>query len=158
VFQHGCLAAATEIRHAECVYGVDVAGLAATAPTDLGLLSSKMDISEMDIPSPLPPAALEILLALSKGPTHGYGILQAVRDHSRHVRLGTGSLYRHLSRLIDAGLVGEVQPKTSADPRRGSSYLLTGRGSRVLAAERDRLAALVRSLDSAARRVRNGSA
>jgi len=107
--------------------------------------------------STLSPVVLEILLALSKGPLHGYGILQAVRLQSRRVRLGTGSLYRHLSKLIDAGLVSETKPRAGADPRRGGSYALTARGLRALAAERDRLAALVTSLDAATRRVRTDS-
>ncbi|HEY3886785.1 MAG TPA: PadR family transcriptional regulator [Vicinamibacterales bacterium] len=108
--------------------------------------------------STLSSASLEILLALSQGPTHGYGILQAVREHGNGVRLGTGSLYRHLSKLIDAGLVGEHKAKAFDDPRRGTSYVLTARGARALSAERDRLASLVTSIDAAARRMRNGSA
>jgi DNA-binding PadR family transcriptional regulator len=107
--------------------------------------------------SMLSPAALEILLALSQGPAHGYGILRAVREHRQGVRLGTGSLYRHLSKLIDAGLVVEHKPKASDDPRRGTSYLLAPRGARTLSAERDRLANLVTAIDAAARRIRNGS-
>ena len=105
----------------------------------------------------LSPAALEILLALSQGPTHGYGILRTVREHAPGVRLGTGSLYRHLSKLIDAGLVGEHKPKASDDPRRGTTYLLTPRGARTLWAERDRLANLVTAIDAATRRVRKSS-
>ncbi len=113
----------------------------------------------MDMFDPLAPASLHILLALSEGPAHGYGILQAVReDASGSVRLGTGSLYRHLSKLIDAGFVSEVQPGPSADPRRGNSYRLTARGRQALAVERERLAALVTTLDAAARRLRKGSA
>jgi DNA-binding PadR family transcriptional regulator len=104
-------------------------------------------------------APLHILLAVSEGPIHGYGILQSVRDRSGGaVRLGTGSLYRHLSRLIAAGLVAEVQAAPSADPRRGSSYKLTARGRQALSEERDRAAALLASLNAATRRVRRGPA
>ena len=110
----------------------------------------------MDMSTPLPAAPLHILLALSEGPIHGYGILQSVRERSGAVRLGTGSLYRHLSRLIAAGLVAEVQPAPSADPRRGSSYRLTARGRQALSEERDRAAALLASLNAATRRVRRG--
>ncbi len=112
----------------------------------------------MDTLAPLAPAALHILLALSEGPSHGYGILQAVREGSpAGVRLGTGSLYRHLSKLIDAGLVAESQAASPGDPRRSSTYRLTPRGRQALVTERQRLAALVASLDAAARRVRKGS-
>ena len=113
----------------------------------------------MDISAPLSSAPLHILLALSEGPVHGYGILQSVRERSGGtVRLGTGSLYRHLSRLIAAGLVAEGKPGAPSDPRRGTSYRLTPKGGHALAAERDRVAALLTSLNAAARRLRRGSA
>lgn len=112
----------------------------------------------MDMSAPIPSVPLHILLALSEGPIHGYGILQNVRERSGGaVKLGTGSLYRHLSKLIAAGLVTEVKAGPSGDPRRGSSYRLTSRGRQALAAERNRVAALLASLDAAARRVRRGS-
>jgi len=112
----------------------------------------------MDMSTPIAPAPLHILLALSEGPVHGYGILQIVRDRSGGaVKLGTGSLYRHLSKLIVAGLVAEVKAGSSADPRRGSSYRLTPRGRQALAVERDRVAALLDSLNAAARGLRRGS-
>ena len=104
----------------------------------------------MDMSVPLPPAPFHILLALIEGASHGYGILQAVREQSGgRVPLGTGSLYRHLSRLIDAGLVAERPAARDADPRRGTSYRLTPKGRQTLADERDRLAGLVRALDAA---------
>ena len=113
----------------------------------------------MDMSTPLAPVPLHILLALSEGPVHGYGILQSVRERSGGaVRLGTGSLYRHLSKLIGSGLVAESKAASSVDPRRGTSYRLTARGGEALAAERDRVAALLASLNAAARRVRRGSA
>ena len=112
----------------------------------------------MDISTPLSSVPLHILLALSEGPVHGYGILQSVRERSGGtVKLGTGSLYRHLSTLIAAGLVTEVKPAASADPRRRSSYRLTARGGQALAAERDRVAALLASLNAATRRLRGSS-
>jgi len=112
----------------------------------------------MDMSTALPTVPLHILLALSEGSLHGYGILQAVRERSGGgVKLGTGSLYRHLSKLMAAGLVAEVAPGASADPRRRSSYRLTSRGRQTLTAERDRVAALLASLNAAARRIRGGS-
>jgi DNA-binding PadR family transcriptional regulator len=112
----------------------------------------------MDMSTPLSSVPLHILLALSDGPVHGYGILQSVRNRSGGtVRLGTGSLYRHLSKLIEAGLVAEGAVPSS-ERRRGTSYRLTAKGGQALAAERDRVAALLASLTAAARRVRRGSA
>jgi DNA-binding PadR family transcriptional regulator len=113
----------------------------------------------MDMSVPLAPAPFHILLALLDGPTHGYGLLQAVREQSAgRVPLGTGSLYRHLSRLIDAGLVSETQAERGADPRRGTYYRLTATGRQVLADERDRLAGLVRALDGLRGASRKGPA
>jgi len=113
----------------------------------------------MDMSVPLPPAPFHILLAVLDGPTHGYGLLQAVREQSAgRVPLGTGSLYRHLSRLIDAGLIAETQGERGADPRRGTYYRLTATGRQVLADERDRLAGLVRALDGLRGASRKGPA
>ncbi|HET7617017.1 MAG TPA: PadR family transcriptional regulator [Vicinamibacterales bacterium] len=99
----------------------------------------------MDISSPLKPAVFHILLALAEHDAHGYAIMRAVREQSAgRVPLQTGSFYRHLSRLIGAGLVAEAPArKTPDDPRRGPSYRLTGRGRQVLAAEKQRLTELV---------------
>jgi DNA-binding PadR family transcriptional regulator len=106
-------------------------------------------MSESDMSKPLPPAPFLILVALLGGDIHGYGLLQAVRDQSRgRVPIGTGSLYRHLSKLIDAGLVVELEAPAKVDPRRGTYYRLTPRGRRVLVAERERLHSLVRAFDT----------
>ena len=54
----------------------------------------------------LKPADLHILLALSKSPRHGYGLMQDVEtESSGEVRLELGSLYRLLARLLDEGLI-----------------------------------------------------
>ena len=75
---------------------------------------------------PLKPAAFHILLALADGDSHGYAIMQAVREQSAgRVPLQTGSFYRHLTRLIDLGLVAEAPaPRSVEDPRRGTHYRL----------------------------------
>jgi DNA-binding PadR family transcriptional regulator len=99
----------------------------------------------MDISPPLKPAVLHILLALSEKDSHGYGVMQAVRDQSGgRVPLRTGSFYRHLSKLIADGMVDEAPARRGADdPRRGAYYRLTPRGRQRLASERRRLADLV---------------
>ena len=113
----------------------------------------------MDTSPPLPPAPFHILLAMLDGPAHGYGLLQTVREQSGgRVPLGTGSLYRHLSRLIGAGLVTETRAERGADPRRGTYYRLTPAGRQALADERDRLAGLVRALDGMRGASRKGPA
>jgi DNA-binding PadR family transcriptional regulator len=96
---------------------------------------------------PLPDAELEILLALAEGEAHGYAVMRAVEERSRgRTRLGPGTLYAALKRLLVAGLIeesGEVLGD-EGEPSRRRCYRLTQFGSRVLAAELDRLSALVR--------------
>ena len=114
----------------------------------------------MDISEPLKPAVLHILLALAEQERHGYAIMQAVRDQSGGaVPLRTGSFYRHLSQLIDAGLVTEVNGRPAGDdPRRGAYYRLTPRGRDALQSERARLVDLLAAFPHARRATRKGQA
>ena len=90
------------------------------------------------------PAVLHILLALAEEERHGYAIMQAVQEQSGGaVPLRTGSFYRHLSTVIDAGWVAESAAPSGADPRRGTYYRLTPRGRQALDAERRRLVNLI---------------
>jgi DNA-binding PadR family transcriptional regulator len=111
---------------------------------------SILDISEIMATEPLKPAIFHILLALASGDSHGYAVMQAVRDQSGgRVPLQTGSFYRHLSRLIDLGLVAEAPaPRQVEDPRRGTHYRLTPRGRQALELERQHLSSLVTSMNA----------
>jgi len=95
---------------------------------------------------PLPDAELEILLALAEGEAHGYAIMQAVERRSEgRTRLGPGTLYAALKRLLVARLIEETgERRAERDDSRRRYYRVTDFGSRVLAAELDRLSALVR--------------
>src|SRR5260370_42044359 len=89
---------------------------------------------------PLAPATLHILLALAAEDLHGYGIMQEVQRQSEgRYRLGPGTLYDNLARLVRARMVAE----TEQDARR-KYYRLTTTGRRVLAAEVERLETVVR--------------
>ena len=67
---------------------------------------------------PLPPAAFHILLALADGDRHGYAIIQEVAARTGgEVRLGAGTLYRSIQRMVEQGLIEE----TAARPRRSST-------------------------------------
>jgi DNA-binding PadR family transcriptional regulator len=118
------------------------------------------DMSKTDISAPLKPAVFHILLTLADAPVHGYAAMQAVRERSGgSVRLSTGSFYRHLSKLLDDGLVEEAPGRPADDdPRRGAYYRITSNGRQLLARERDRLAALVAALDALRPASRRGRA
>ena len=96
---------------------------------------------------PLPDAELEILLALVGGEAHGYAMMQAVEQRSGgRTRLGPGTLYAALKRLLAGRLIEESEERRDAerDHARRRYYRLSDFGSRVLEAELDRLTALVR--------------
>jgi DNA-binding PadR family transcriptional regulator len=88
---------------------------------------------------PLTPAVFHILLALSDGPLHGYGIMRAVEESTESAqRMGPGTIYGSIQRMEEAGLV-EEQP---AHGGRRRVFALTGEGSKALEAESARLARL----------------
>jgi len=91
---------------------------------------------------PLSATDFQLLLALTAGELHGYAINKSVREASGgRVRIGLGSLYRILARLLNSGLVEESESdddESGGGPtRRG--YRLTESGQAVLRAEVSRL-------------------
>jgi len=93
---------------------------------------------------PLSPATLHVLLALASGDLHGYAIMQEVARHSGgQYKIGPGTLYDNLKKLLAAGLVEEL-PESGDDTRGRRTYRLTRLGSAVLAAETDRLTGVLR--------------
>jgi len=94
---------------------------------------------------PLSPPALHILLTLVHEDRHGYGIMQEVaRQSDNRYRLGPGTLYDNLEKLLNQGVVEESARRSSADDPRRRYYRLTGFGRRLLATEITRLEGLVR--------------
>lgn len=94
---------------------------------------------------PLSPAALHILLALAGEDLHGYGImLEVTRQSDGQYKLGPGTLYDNLRKLMVQGCVEEVQRRTEDEDSRRRYYRLTGPGRRVFAAEVARLEGVVR--------------
>jgi DNA-binding PadR family transcriptional regulator len=108
---------------------------------------------------PLPLAAFQILLALAGEDRHGYGIIKEVARQSQgHYRLGSGTLYDNLQKLMDRGLVGETTARASkADPPR-RYYRLTEFGRRVLEADLVRLKTVLREARLHLRTVESGKA
>lgn len=100
---------------------------------------------------PLSPAVFHILLALTAGERHGYGIMQeTARTSDGKVTLGPGTLYRSLRRLLADGLIEESdeRPVPELDDERRHYYRLTPFGLQVARAEAQRLASLVRIAQS----------
>ena len=100
---------------------------------------------------PLKPVDLQLLLALAERELHGYGLVQAIAEHTDGlIALEPGNLYRVVKRLLDDGLVVEAPRRDAPDlgEERRRYYRITPLGSRVLAAELQRLDALVRSVQA----------
>jgi DNA-binding PadR family transcriptional regulator len=94
---------------------------------------------------PLSPATLHILLSLAAEDRHGYGIMQEVaRQSEGRYKLGPGTLYDNLQKLLSSGLVEESRRRDPDDDPRRRYYRLTGAGRGVLAAEIERLETVVR--------------
>lgn len=93
---------------------------------------------------PLAPATLHILLALAGEDLHGYGIMQEVlRQSEGRYKLGPGTLYDNLQRLMEQSMVQEVSASGRENSRR-RYYRLSSLGRGVLAAEISRLEGVVR--------------
>jgi DNA-binding PadR family transcriptional regulator len=92
---------------------------------------------------PLTRPVFHILLALSDGERHGYGIMQEVSaDTGGSLQLGPGTLYGCLKRMLSARLVEESdeRPDPGLDDERRRYYRMTDLGFRTLRAEAERLA------------------
>lgn len=88
--------------------------------------------------APLTPAVLHILLALSTGERHGYGIMKQVEaDSQGKVKMGPGTLYGSIGRMTEAGLVRESDKRIDPemDDERRIYYQLTGAGRAALEVE-----------------------
>jgi DNA-binding PadR family transcriptional regulator len=122
--------------------------------------------SESAKSAPLSSATLHILLALAGGNLHGYGIIKEVtRNSDGHYRLGPGTLYDNLKKLMDAGLVADAATSSSSKRKPVSSkeddrrfYTLTKDGKNALAAEVDRLQSVVREAKLRLQEARTGKA
>lgn len=96
---------------------------------------------------PLPHATLHILLALRDGEKHGYAIMREAEEMSDGtVKMGPGTLYGSIKRMLADGLIDESdeRPDPDLDDQRRRYYRLTGLGERVCDAEVARLRALIK--------------
>ncbi|RIK32347.1 MAG: PadR family transcriptional regulator [Anaerolineae bacterium] len=100
----------------------------------------------MSATPPLTPAVFHILLALSSGERHGYGIMKQVEsDTQGKVTMGPGTLYGSLKRMLDAGLVRESDKRVDPemDDERRIYYQITGVGTQALNVELERYKRIV---------------
>ena len=95
---------------------------------------------------PLTPVVLHILLALADEPQgkHGYAVAREVEELTEgQIRMGPGTVYGSIQRMLDAALIEERRARTSEEDGRRRYYRLTPFGRRVLALELSRLASVV---------------
>jgi DNA-binding PadR family transcriptional regulator len=117
------------------------------------MTETKSSAAEKPVDSflPLTPAVFHILLTLADGEAHGYAVMQEVtRRSGGAVRLGPGTLYGAISRLLEDKIIveSEERPDPEMDDTRRRYYRLTKLGGRVLAAETERLSDLVKAARS----------
>ena len=95
---------------------------------------------------PLPTATFHILVALSEADRHGYAIMQEVAERTGgKTRLNPGTLYTTIRRLLDQGVIVELddRPDPDDDDERRRYYRLTPFGRQVAQLELARLGDLV---------------
>lgn len=95
---------------------------------------------------PLTPVVLHMLLALAdaRQGKHGYAVAREVEELTDgQIRMGPGTLYGSIERMLDAALIEEHRPKVADDDERRRYYRLTGFGRRVLSLELERLESVV---------------
>lgn len=109
--------------------------------------SPAIDRDEVDALLPLPPVTFHILLSLADEDRHGYAIIQDVEQRTAgEIRLGAGTLYRSVQRMLEQGLIAEPRkrPAPPLDDERRRYYAITPFGVAVARAEMRRLTQLVR--------------
>jgi DNA-binding PadR family transcriptional regulator len=98
---------------------------------------------------PLNSTEFHIMLVLADADLHGYGIMQRIDIQSDGlIKMGPGTLYTTIKRLLERGWIEEIEPPASAEDSRRKYYRLTGFGSRVIEAEAGRMAKVVETARS----------
>jgi DNA-binding PadR family transcriptional regulator len=96
-------------------------------------------------------SAVYVVIAIGPKELHGYAIMSEIaRITDGSVRLGPGTLYTSIKRLLESGLIEETseRPDPELDDHRRRYYRLTPAGRAVATAEVQRLRALVASAGS----------
>lgn len=92
----------------------------------------------------LTPAMHHILLALLDQERHGYAIMQAIEALTHgDMRLGPGTLYTSIRKLLDGGLIEESDERPDEDDERRRYYRISDAGRESVRVETRRLSRLV---------------
>lgn len=98
----------------------------------------------------MPPAIFQILVALADQDRHGYAIMQDVAARTGGgMKLSPGTLYGSIRRMLEDGLIVELDERPEHDDERRRYYRLTRAGREAAQAEADRLATLLRQARAA---------
>jgi DNA-binding PadR family transcriptional regulator len=111
----------------------------------------KKRVEEVAALLPLKPQDFHILFVLLDGDRHGYGMVKEIdRQTDGQIRLEAGNLYRSVRRLIKQGLIAETdrRPAPESDDERRRYYSVTEFGRQVVAAETDRMRAVVAAAEA----------
>ena len=106
--------------------------------------------NEIDDLLPLPPVTFHILVALSDEDRHGYAIMQDVALRTGgELKLGAGTLYRSVQRMLEQGLIVEVSARQLTElplvnDERRRYYRITPFGRTVARSEARRLAQMLK--------------
>jgi DNA-binding PadR family transcriptional regulator len=93
----------------------------------------------------LSPTVVHILLALAREDLHGYGITTEVaRQSNGQYKMGPGTLYDNLKKLMDLGFVIDVPADELPEGEIRRLYRLTEAGHAALGAEVERLKVVLR--------------
>jgi len=104
-------------------------------------------VDTVDALLPLQPATFHILMALADDDRHGYAIIRDVAERTGGaVKLSAGTLYRSIQRMLEDGLLVEIdeRPDPDEDDERRRYYRITPFGRAAARAEAQRLSDLVK--------------
>ena len=95
---------------------------------------------------PLRPVEFHVLLSLSVGERHGYGIIQDAESRGESRVPDVGTLYRALARMVERGLIAaSAGPADEGGDERRNYYRITRLGLEVARSEARRMASLTRA-------------
>ena len=107
-----------------------------------------MSKRETESESPLSAATFHVLLALASNDLHGYGVIQEVQRLSEDkYRIGPGTLYDNLKKLLNCGWVEDYEEACQPGQDSRRMYRLTSDGKAALEADVCRMRRILRFAD-----------